>query len=475
MARVHEFTRRLPELKSLPSNLEAERFVLGSVLTGDVSFPTVARSLTQSDFSLEKHRRIFSSMGDLAQRGAIIDRVTLADELKRHNQLDSVDGVTYLVSLDDGMPRIVNIESYISIVRQKATLRQIIFAADQLQKGAGLEMDDPTTLIAQAHRIFDEIAGRIPSGDGVILEIPSTWKYEDTSMYLIDGLLIEGAVTMWSGESGDGKSTLALALAASVAQGHPFLGRTVKQRPVLYMDRENPIATVKDRLFQLGIPDIHDQLKIWGTWWDGHYPPGPGEPQILSFARERRPLIIWDSLVAFAQCDENSAQEMRRHMSLYRALATAGASSLIIHHRSDKGEADYRGSSDIRAAVDSGWVLSRDDGSTPADQLGRLALKPYKMRTRPAKRIRIDYSDGAFLPMDGPPRPAVDIVIDLVRSHPGTAQKDLVLLAMKQGLTRRTIPEALSQAVLAGTLQSHVSGRNHAIRYYPPETSLDFA
>ena len=34
-----------------------------------------------------------------------IDRITLANELNKHGQLESVDGVSYLVSLDDGLPQ----------------------------------------------------------------------------------------------------------------------------------------------------------------------------------------------------------------------------------------------------------------------------------------------------------------------------------------------------------------------------------
>jgi RecA-family ATPase len=109
-------------------------------------------------------------------------------------------------------------------------------------------------LITQAHRSFDAIGGNDNNSDSVIETMPSTWCYEDKTVYLVDELIMEGAITLWSGESGDGKSTLALALAAAVAQGRPFLGRTVIQRPVLYMDRENPIATVKDRVLRLRIP-----------------------------------------------------------------------------------------------------------------------------------------------------------------------------------------------------------------------------
>lgn len=79
--------------KGLPSNLEAERLVLGSILLDDTVFLEVAAGLTADDFSIEKHRRIFGRMQDLYARGDRIDRVTLANELIRQNQLESVDGL----------------------------------------------------------------------------------------------------------------------------------------------------------------------------------------------------------------------------------------------------------------------------------------------------------------------------------------------------------------------------------------------
>jgi hypothetical protein len=451
----------------LPSNVDAERFVLGSILTGCVDFETVQRGLETSDFSLEMHRRIFSRMADLHARGETINRVTLANELMRLNELNNVGGLGYLVSLDDGMPQIPNVDSYLNILRKKATLRKIIFAATHLRDSALLEVDEPRELLEGMRRKLDQIGGTSPDTcDSVVAEIPSTWGYEDTTTYVVDGLVPEGALTIWTGASGDGKSTLAVAMAAAVAQGHTFLGRAVRQRPVLYIDRENTIATVKDRLLRLGIPDIHGSMKIWGTWWQGHEPPGPAEACVIAYARRVKPLIVFDSLIAFARCDENSSQEMRRHMNLYRDLAALGATVLIIHHRSDKSETetDYRGSSDIRAVVDSAWGLKRDDGSGAGDPLGRMVLKPYKTRMGPGKLLRLEYADGAFLSVDGPSRPSLDIVLELVASHPGATQQELRKLAQQQGLGDKRLRETLDDAVVTGKIVARRCKHN-ALRY----------
>ncbi len=136
--------------KGLPANLDAERFVLGSILLDDSYFIQTAGALQADDFSVEKHRRIFARMGEIHERGEKVDRVTVANELMNHNQLDACDGLTYLVSLDDGLPHTFNIESYIRIVKDKAILRKIIFASQALMNRCIHAEEEPSQILAGA-------------------------------------------------------------------------------------------------------------------------------------------------------------------------------------------------------------------------------------------------------------------------------------------------------------------------------------
>src|SRR3954453_627497 len=99
--------------KGLPANIDAERFVLGAILLDDSNFVGVAGVLDMEDFSLEKHRRIWMRMTDLATRGERIDRVTLANELLKYGQLESVDGLSYLIELDNGLAQVFALGSYV--------------------------------------------------------------------------------------------------------------------------------------------------------------------------------------------------------------------------------------------------------------------------------------------------------------------------------------------------------------------------
>jgi replicative DNA helicase len=118
--------------RGLPANADAERFVLGSILLNDDRYLDASSVLEPEDFALEKHRRIFSRIKDLYDRGENIDRVTVAEELSRQGQLESVDGLSYLISLDDGLPEIANLDSYVRIVKEKSLLRQTIFGCQKI-------------------------------------------------------------------------------------------------------------------------------------------------------------------------------------------------------------------------------------------------------------------------------------------------------------------------------------------------------
>jgi replicative DNA helicase len=136
--------------KGLPTNIDAERFVLGSVLLDDAFFIQAAGELEPEDFSLEKHRRIFRRMGELHERGEKIDRITVANELMRANELEACDGISYLVSLDDGLPQIPNLDAYIRIVKDKSVLRRIILVSQHMINRCMLDSESPDVILAGA-------------------------------------------------------------------------------------------------------------------------------------------------------------------------------------------------------------------------------------------------------------------------------------------------------------------------------------
>ena len=451
-----------------PVDRHAEEMVLGHAVENWQSFKG---RIGPDLFWEQAHQRIFGAMLQLEEREEPVDKETIS-RLLVHNGLKDGD-IALLAQLEGGFD-ISTLEPYLRRLENVSALRQAAQHANKIVNTACMTGADIREIEKSAQRLMRVVSERSQrEKDEVMIEIPSPWGYEDSMSHLVEGLLIEKAVTMWSGESGDGKSTLVLALAAAVAQGQPFLGRGTVQRPVLYMDRENPIAIIKERLARLGIPDISDRLKIWGSWWRDHYPPGPDAASVLAFVERMKPLVVWDSLIGFANCDENSSFEMRRHTAHYRRLADAGGTCLVIHHRSEKGgESKYRGSTDIRANMDGAWEIARDDNTNAAEALGRMRLTPYKTRNQPDKAIRIEYRNGVFVPLDAPPRAGADILVSLVVCHPGATQKELIALAEKQGLSYHKTLDALEVAILAKRIEVRV-GRHNTRRHYLPEAPLE--
>ncbi|MBS1831791.1 MAG: replicative DNA helicase [Acidobacteria bacterium] len=221
--------------KGLPANLEAERLVLGSILLDDTVFLEAGSALNADDFSIEKHRRIFSRMQDLHQRGDRIDRVTLANELVRQNQLESVDGLAYLVSLDDGLPRLPDIGAYIKIVKDKSQLRRLIFVAEKIRDRAFIGQDTADEIAAGAEEALlqlgesnlrdalvrpGEIIETFPGGLNAFLDPTRRKQGISTGFVKLDemtGGLRGGELFILAARPAMGKTALALNIAQHVA------------------------------------------------------------------------------------------------------------------------------------------------------------------------------------------------------------------------------------------------------------------
>ena len=165
--------------KSLPHSLEAERAVLGSILLENSVFDQAAEILTESDFYLEGHRKIFSKMEALASVSKAMDLLTLREVLERDNQLESVGGVAYVASLLDGVPRLSNIDHYTRIVKEKSLLRKLIHSANEIVVRSFSDEEEPLTLLEQAEKAIFEISQEKIQGGFVSLSdlLPDTYKH----------------------------------------------------------------------------------------------------------------------------------------------------------------------------------------------------------------------------------------------------------------------------------------------------------
>jgi replicative DNA helicase len=221
--------------QALPDNLDAERFVLGAIMSSETAFLQVAGTLMPEDFSLEKHKRIFLRMADLHERGESIDRVTLANELMKHGQLQSVDGLSYLVSLDDGLPQLHNVENYVSIVKEKSLLRRIITVSQDTINRCLTSQEDAKQILGAVEDAVMKLSD-VQSKNSLASPAHIITEYEgginaflDTSRRVkgiasgftkfdeMTGGLREGELFILAGRPAMGKTALALNMAQHIA------------------------------------------------------------------------------------------------------------------------------------------------------------------------------------------------------------------------------------------------------------------
>ena len=115
-----------------PYSPEAEISVLGGMLIDPDAAAKAIEVVDESMFYRESNRRVFRAMSRLFQRGAAIDPVTVSEELKKTDELESVGGMAYLAELLDSVPTAANIEYHARIVQERALLRRLIEAASQV-------------------------------------------------------------------------------------------------------------------------------------------------------------------------------------------------------------------------------------------------------------------------------------------------------------------------------------------------------
>lgn len=142
------FPPDLAQDRPLPDNLEAERIVLGSAFYGKEPLSLMVETVTEEDFCLHKHRIILERIRSLFKLGVAVDRVTLAESLIANGQLEAVDGLGYVASLDVGLT-ITNLPDYIKILKDKAKLRALI-ALGQSVVNQGMDPSANPAEIVQA-------------------------------------------------------------------------------------------------------------------------------------------------------------------------------------------------------------------------------------------------------------------------------------------------------------------------------------
>lgn len=225
------------DARSLPHNLEAERSLLGAILVNNQAFELAVQVITADDFYRDAHRRIFTAMTRVIEdRRSDADFVTLKEELLRVGDLDEVGGPAYVSSLADGVPRTTNVRYYAGIVKEKAMLRALIFAANKILTDAYAAEDSPAELVQRADKLLLDvqratISNRMEDVRGAVPRLMAELEYRTahrgellglpTGFSSLDALTLgwlPGDLDIIAARPSIGKTTLALNTAIAVAK-----------------------------------------------------------------------------------------------------------------------------------------------------------------------------------------------------------------------------------------------------------------
>ena len=190
--------------------------------------------------------------------------VTLANELMKQGQLESVDGLSYLISLDQGLPELTNLDSYIRIVKDKSTLRKLIFSAQKIIDRCLIGEEEPDQILASAEetllklgeaRAGDKllspqvIVENFPGGVGAFLDPSQRVRGISTGFTKFDemtGGMHGGELLILAARPSMGKTALALNIAQHVAT-HPRM-----RKPVAVFSLEMSSSSLLTRLLCAG-------------------------------------------------------------------------------------------------------------------------------------------------------------------------------------------------------------------------------
>ncbi len=133
-----------------PQNIEAEAAVLGSMLIERNAVEKALDALSERDFYQETHRRIFSAMAAIYERGEAVDVVTVSAELKKSKFLDEIGGMAGLTVLVHKVATAAHVDYYARIVKNKSILRELISVATGVVAECYQEAKDPSHILDEA-------------------------------------------------------------------------------------------------------------------------------------------------------------------------------------------------------------------------------------------------------------------------------------------------------------------------------------
>ncbi len=225
-------------LRVPPHSIEAESSVLGGLLLDNAAWDRVGDLLHDGDFYRYEHRLIFAAIAQLVNASKPADVITVFEQLQSQGKADDVGGLAYLNALAQYVPSAGNIRRYAEIVRERAILRKLVKASDEIATNAFNPQGRPvaTILDESEQKIFNigEEGSRMKRGfqsmDTLVVDLldrvqemadnPNDITGVPTGFYDLDRMtsgLQPGDMIVLAARPSMGKTSLAINIAENVA------------------------------------------------------------------------------------------------------------------------------------------------------------------------------------------------------------------------------------------------------------------
>ena len=154
----------------LPHSIEAEQSVIGSMLLDRDAILVASEILTSDDFYQNQYGIIFDAMVELCNEGKPVDTITLQNRLKEKDVPPDISSMEYVRELLEAVPTSANVKYYANIVSDKAQLRKLIRATEEVENACYLEKDSTETIMEEAEKKLFNILQRTVGGDYVPIQ-----------------------------------------------------------------------------------------------------------------------------------------------------------------------------------------------------------------------------------------------------------------------------------------------------------------
>ena len=128
--------QQIAQLRIPPHSMEAESSVLGGLLLDNKSWEQVADLLSEGVFYRYEHRQVYLAIQALINASRPADVITVYEHLQSIGKAEEVGGLGYLNALAQYVPSASNIRRYAEIVRERAILRKLVTASDEIATNA---------------------------------------------------------------------------------------------------------------------------------------------------------------------------------------------------------------------------------------------------------------------------------------------------------------------------------------------------